>query len=89
MRFCTDAGPGWKALSVKGIDAAVLGRGEPVVLLNESDNDPCAWTSFASTLAGGGHRVAVFRYTSAAAADEPRRWTSRSRWPRLSAAAPR
>lgn len=75
VRFCSDAGPGWRPLAVKSegaaVDAAVLGKGDPVVLVNESDNDPCAWTGVASTLAGDGHRVAVFRYSSTVAADEP------------------
>jgi pimeloyl-ACP methyl ester carboxylesterase len=75
VRFCTDAGPGWTPLRVaaggRSVDAAVIGKGDAVVLANQSDNDPCAWTATARQLAGDGHRVAVFRYGSTAAADEP------------------
>jgi pimeloyl-ACP methyl ester carboxylesterase len=71
VRFCGDAGPGWKPLGVPGgVEAATLGSGPGVVLLNESDNDACAWTATASSLAGAGYRVAVFQYTSTTAADE-------------------
>src|SRR4051812_48538552 len=71
IRFCGDVAPGWKALDAGGdIDAAVLGSGSPVVLLNQSDNDACAWLDEASALAADGHRVALFSYTSTTAGDE-------------------
>jgi pimeloyl-ACP methyl ester carboxylesterase len=72
--FCGDAGPGWHELAVPGtevpIDAVALGSGPAVVLLNQSDNDPCVWMPLARRLADARHTVAVFRYTDTAAASE-------------------
>jgi pimeloyl-ACP methyl ester carboxylesterase len=73
VRFCGDAGPGWRALPARvgdqPVDAAALGSGPAVVLLNESDNDACAWVPEASMLAEQGFRVVLWRYTNSD--DEP------------------
>ena len=74
--FCAGAGAGsgWRKLAVRShgeaLDAAALGRGPAVVLLNQSDNDSCAWIALARSLADRGHAVATFRYSDTTASGE-------------------
>ena len=61
---CRSAGGGWQALPTSGYyspPAAHLGRGRVgVVFANDSNNDSCAWSGEARSLAAHGHAVAVF-----------------------------
>jgi pimeloyl-ACP methyl ester carboxylesterase len=68
VRFCTGHGTGWRSLAAdvdgQPVDAAALGAGTAVVLVNELDNDACAWMKMARELAQRHYRPVVFRYTN-------------------------
>jgi dienelactone hydrolase len=74
VRFCRGVAAVSRPLAARlghsRIDAAILGSGPAIVMLNESDNDTCAWMSIARELSRSAHAVAVFRYSSTDAADE-------------------
>jgi len=61
---CRSAGGGWESLPTSGRyspDAARLGDGRlGVVFANDSDNDSCAWSAEARSLARHRYAVAVF-----------------------------
>src|SRR6185503_13432580 len=58
VRFCSGKGSGWRGVKAQSngeaIDAAALGAGPVVVLVNESDNNACAWMAEARALAERG-----------------------------------
>ena len=64
LEECRPAGAGWTALPTTGRyspAAARLGRGRVgVVFANDSDNDACAWSREARSLAEHGYAVAAF-----------------------------
>jgi dienelactone hydrolase len=74
IESCAKAARGWRTLAVRAhgeaLDAATLGTGHVgVAFANQSGNNPCDWLPFASELARGGRRVAVFAYADAGSAD--------------------
>jgi hypothetical protein len=64
LEECRSAGGGWQSLPTSGEyspTAAHLGRGRVgVVFANDSDNDSCAWSGDARSLAEHEYAVAVF-----------------------------
>src|SRR6185503_3840479 len=68
VRFCSGKGSGWRGVKAQSngeaIDAAALGGGPVVVLVNESDNNACAWMAEARALAERGYRAVVFTYVN-------------------------
>ena len=68
VRFCSGNGSGWRGVKAQSngeaIDAAALGAGPVVVLVNESDNNACAWMAEARALAERGYRAVVFTYVN-------------------------